>query len=411
MLEFLICSLLTILPDYLVRHYVQGKRIGHEITLYSVWYELRFGITACAILTLSLITMIFYFHPSTSTATSVFRTVTILPETPGRVAEVFVAANQKIEAGQPIFRMDDARQRTALETARRQLNELDAQIVMAAADLAAASAQVAQAQAVLKETETELARTETLADRGSSAVSQQELDRQRARVEANSASVAAARSQEDSARARAETLLPAQKASAQAVLEQAQVELDLTTIYAGTAGTIEQFALQKGDYVSSVLRPAGIIVPEGSGRERMQAAFDQISAQVIKPGMVGEVTCTSVPFTVIPMVVVEVQDVIAAGQLRPSDRLVDIQQQPAAGSLIVAFEPLYPGGLEAVVPGSRCVANAYTSNHDRLESEDLGGVQRFGLHVIDTVGLVHAFILRVQAILLPVRTLVLSGGH
>jgi hypothetical protein len=33
------------------------------------------------------------------------------------------------------------------------------------------------------------------------------------------------------------------------------------------------------------------------------------------------------------------------------------------------------------------------------------------LHVIDTVGLVHAMILRLQAILLPVRTLVLSGGH
>jgi hypothetical protein len=33
------------------------------------------------------------------------------------------------------------------------------------------------------------------------------------------------------------------------------------------------------------------------------------------------------------------------------------------------------------------------------------------LHVIDAVDLVHAMILRLQAILLPVRTLVLSGGH
>ena len=31
--------------------------------------------------------------------------------------------------------------------------------------------------------------------------------------------------------------------------------------------------------------------------------------------------------------------------------------------------------------------------------------------MIDAVGVVHAAILRLQAILMPVRTLVLSGGH
>ena len=51
MLELLLCSLLTILPDYLYRRYAQGKRLGKEITLYSVWFELRWGITACLMLT------------------------------------------------------------------------------------------------------------------------------------------------------------------------------------------------------------------------------------------------------------------------------------------------------------------------------------------------------------------------
>ena len=36
MLEVLLCSLLTILPDYLYRRYAQGKRLGREITLFSV---------------------------------------------------------------------------------------------------------------------------------------------------------------------------------------------------------------------------------------------------------------------------------------------------------------------------------------------------------------------------------------
>src|SRR5262244_1896434 len=69
MLELMLCSLLTIVPDYLYRRYVQGKRIGKEITFYSVWFELRWGITGCLILTIGLITVIFYNHPSTSNVT------------------------------------------------------------------------------------------------------------------------------------------------------------------------------------------------------------------------------------------------------------------------------------------------------------------------------------------------------
>src|SRR3954452_11968265 len=106
MFELMFCSLLTILPDYLYRRYGQGKRIGQEITFFSVWYELRWGITLCMILTISLITTIFYFHPSTSSAVSVFRTVTILPESNGRVAETFVDINQHVTQGQPLFRLD-----------------------------------------------------------------------------------------------------------------------------------------------------------------------------------------------------------------------------------------------------------------------------------------------------------------
>src|SRR3974377_1013101 len=130
MLELLLCSLLTILPDYLYRRYVQGKRIGKEITLYSVWFELRWGITACLILTVSLITVIFYNHPATSNVTLFFRTVPILPETNGRVAEVYVDLSGPIAKGAPIFRLDSSKQQAAVETARRKIAEIDAQMAL-----------------------------------------------------------------------------------------------------------------------------------------------------------------------------------------------------------------------------------------------------------------------------------------
>src|SRR5579872_3577738 len=113
MLELLLCSMLTILPDYLFRRYVQDRRLGREITLYSVWFELRWGITACLILTVSLITVIFYNHPSTTNVTLFFRTIPILPETNGRVAEVYVNGSGAIAKGAPIFRLDSSRQEAA----------------------------------------------------------------------------------------------------------------------------------------------------------------------------------------------------------------------------------------------------------------------------------------------------------
>src|ERR671912_803776 len=126
MLELLLCSLLTILPDYLYRRYAQGKRIGKEITLFSVWFELRWGIILCLMLTIGLITTVFYNHPATTNATAYFRTIPILPETNGRVAEVHVdGVSGAIKQGAPIFRLDSSKQEAAAETARRKIAQVE----------------------------------------------------------------------------------------------------------------------------------------------------------------------------------------------------------------------------------------------------------------------------------------------
>ena len=97
--------------------------------------------------------------------------------------------------------------------------------------------------------------------------------------------------------------------------------------------------------------------------------------------------------------------------VQASDRLIAAQQVVAPGTITVYLEPLFAGGFDGVPPGSSCIANAYTNNHDRLDDPEMGTGQWLFLHVIDTVGVVHAIILRLQALLLPVQTLVLSGGH
>lgn len=411
MLELLLCSMLTILPDYLIRRYVQGKRIGREITLYSVWYELRWGITACLILTVSLITLIFYFHPSTKNVTAVFRTITILPEKGGRVEKVFVGINEKVEAGAPLFQLDDSEQRAARESAQRRIAEIDAETVVAQTELAASDGAIRQAEGAYQQALDELETKQELMRRNANIVATREIERLQVAADGRKGAVDAAVANKQTLQTRLSTLLPAQKASAEAALSEAQVDLDKMLVRAGVAGTLQQFTLRPGDVVNPMLRPAGILVPAEAGRGALIAGFGQIENQVLKVGMIAEATCIGKPFAILPMVVTEVQDVVAAGQFRPTDLLIDVQKLGQPGSITVFLEPLFNGELDGVPPGGSCIANAYTNNHDALADKDIGTLRWVFLHVVDTVGLVHAMILRMQAILLPVQTLVFSGGH
>src|SRR4249919_1180873 len=265
MLEMLLCSLVTILPDYLYRRYVQGRRFGKEITLYSVWFELRWGITGCLILTVALITTVFYNHPSTTNVTLFFRTVPILPETNGRVAEIFVGNSGPIAKDAPIFRLDSSKQSTAVESARRKIAEVAAQILVARADVVKADGQLQQAQSEHQQTMDELETKQELYRRNPGNVAVREIERLQERAKGQLGAITAATASKQSAEEQISTLLPAQKATAEAELAQSQAELDKTTIRAGVSGRVEQFFLRVGEVVNPLMRPAGILIPEGAG--------------------------------------------------------------------------------------------------------------------------------------------------
>jgi multidrug resistance efflux pump len=409
MLELLLCSLLTVFPDYLYRRYVQGKRLGKEITFYSVWFELRWGITACLMLTIGLITVIFYYHPSTQSATFYFRTVPIVPEMNGRVAEVNVSMSDKVVQGQQLFRLDDSKQRAAVDTARRKIAEVDAGLMVARTDILEAEGKIQEARSAYQQALDELETKQELFRRNPGIVPRRDIEKLQLAVEGRQAAITAATAAKEGAEVKVSTLLPAEKASAEAALAQAEVELDKTIIRAGVNGRVEQFLLRPGDIVNPLLRPAGVLIPEGAGRRSLQAGFGQVEAQVMKVGMVAEATCISKPWTVIPMVVTDVQDFIAAGQFRGGQELVDAQQVSRPGTILVFLEALYENGLDGVTPGSSCIVNAYSSNHELLASKDMSAPKRFVLHAVDAVGLVHALLLRIQALVLPIRTLVFSG--
>lgn len=409
MLELLFCATFTILPDFLYRRFGQGKRIGKDIDLFTVWYELRYGLSACLILTLLLITTVFYYHPSATNVTSFFRTVTILPERNGRVLEVYAENGEMLKAGDRIFSLEADQQQAAVDTARTRVREVEAQFALVESELDAAQGALAQAEGSLKEAQDELADQVELVARDSPAARPREVERLQNRVASRQGAVDAANANLIAVQTRKDVLLPAQKAAAEAQLYQAEVDLAQSVIYASEDGELQQFALQPGDIVNPILRSAGIIVPPEVGATIYQAGFDQISAQVLKPGMVTEVACVSKPMVIIPMQIRTVQNYLAAGQFRPTDQLLDIQDRARPGTILVTMEPIFEGSLEGIPRGSMCIANAYTSNHAALAEGDHGFWHGLFLHMVDTVGLVHALILRIQVLLMPVQTLVLTG--
>jgi multidrug resistance efflux pump len=335
--------------------------------------------------------------------------VPILPEGSGRVAEVNVGYSEAVKKGDVLFRLDSSKQQAALETARRKIAEVDAAMTSAENDVVKAEAQIQEAKASLQQAQDELDVKTELQRRNPGIVPQRDIEKLQVVINQRQAGVDAATASKTSATLRLSTVLPAEKASAQAALAEAQVDLDKTFVRAGVDGRVEQFVVRTGDVVNQMMRPAGVLVPEGAGRRALQAGFGQIEAQVMKVGMLAEATCISKPWVIIPMVVTNVQDYIAAGQFRSGEQLIEAQNVGRAGTILAFLEPLYKGGLEGVTPGSSCIVNAYTSNHDEISAKETSTGRAIALHVVDGVGLVHAMLLRIQALLLPIKTLVLSG--
>ena len=106
--------------------------------------------------------MIFYNHPSTTNVTLFFRTDPIVPETNGRVAEMFVGGTAAVAKGAPIFRLDSSKQEAAVETARRKIAEVDAALVVARTDVSKAEGQLQEAKSHYQQTMDELETKEEL---------------------------------------------------------------------------------------------------------------------------------------------------------------------------------------------------------------------------------------------------------
>ena len=207
-----------------------------------------------------------YFHPSTSNAISFYRTVPVLPEGSGRVEEVYVNVRDKGKGGQPIFKLDSSEQEAALETARRRLSEVDAEIASATSEIGSGGRPHPRGAGRVSAKPAGTANQSRIA-RQARGFRFPARDREARDIGRRPRSRCGdGQRKQGNHRSSDSSVLPAQKASAAAQAAQAQVELDKMVVRAGIDGTLEQFTLRRGDIVNPLMRPAGVLIPSDAGR-------------------------------------------------------------------------------------------------------------------------------------------------
>jgi membrane fusion protein (multidrug efflux system) len=199
---------------------------------------------------------------STDDAFIAARQFAIAPKVSGYVTEVPVTDNQHVVAGQIIARIDDRDYRTALEQAEAQvaaaqanINNMDAQITAQRAVVAQNQAQVEQSQASLVFSQQQAARYDQLAHTGYGSVQNaQQWDsqklQQQATLKTTQAALVAAERQIDVLKAQ-RTTDEANLAQANAQLDQARLNLSYTIVTAAQPGRVVNLGAAVGQYATA----------------------------------------------------------------------------------------------------------------------------------------------------------------
>jgi len=215
---------------------------------------------------------------------------------PGVVAEVFVRVGQTVQAGDPLFRLDN-------QAARAELKIKEAALTAAAAQLQrheslprpdevpVAEARLREAQAALADQEEQLARTRLLYQRR--ALSEEELRRREHAVQIAQAQLARSRAELDLLRAGGwsvdKSVLQAAYLQAEAQKQQAETEVARCLVRASIAGEVLQLNVRPGEFVGT---PPGqpLVVLGDVTRLHVRVDIDENDIGRFQPGARGRAT-------------------------------------------------------------------------------------------------------------------------
>jgi multidrug resistance efflux pump len=265
------------------------------------------------------------------TALVVRNSVAIVPNVSGQVVEVPVQANAPLKAGDVLFRIDPApfeykvkELEAQVVAAKQRAEQLKSEVDAATANVAAITAQVGPAE----KRRDDIAR---LAQ--NSTATQFRLQDQQKQVDTLHAQLDAAKAQETTAQLALGSQIDGVNTEVvrlTAQLDDAQWELDQTTVRAPADGYVTNIGLRKGARVTSLpLAPAMAFIDTSQTVVGVEIA--QIDARYVAPGQPVELTFKFAPGAIYTGKVERVLQAIATGQVHASGAALattEIQSAP-----------------------------------------------------------------------------------
>ncbi|MDR6626548.1 HlyD family secretion protein [Caulobacter segnis] len=224
-------------------------------------------------------------------------TVQISPQVSGYVAEVLVADNQRVEAGQVLAKIDPSTFQAIVDQAIANASAADAAVraiddknSLEQAMIAQRAAGVTSARADAGRATADLERYNALAAQGW--VSQQKVQTERATATQTAAGVASAQAALEAERRAAQSLgsakaqAVAQAAAAHAAVEQAKLNLERTVIRAPAAGVVGARSVRPGQLVQPGVALMSVVP---LGQAYVVANFKETQVSRIRVGQPVEI--------------------------------------------------------------------------------------------------------------------------
>ena len=221
--------------------------------------------------------------------------VSVSPDVSGRIVEVNVRENQRVNAGDVLFRIDPEPYRIALAQADADLASARVSVATMATDTGSAAADIQSARAELTLAEATYQRQEELMKRGfttkaSLDAATQEVAAARAKIATGEAAAARARQQVGSGGGSGQ---PAAIQVALAKRAQAAMNLDRTVVRARTGGIVSQTnRLQVGNITPSGVPALSLVV---SNKTWVEANFKETDLNHMRVGQPAEMEFDAYP--------------------------------------------------------------------------------------------------------------------
>ncbi len=197
----------------------------------------------------------------------------------GTVEEVFVEENSRVTQGQILIRLDPRDVRTRREQSEAKLSEARASLAAAETAVMLAQARSRLDEISLEKARLDLDRMQGLTNGARAAVARQELDHAQAAFDTANASLTASRSSIDVAKAEI-VVSRAKELSAAAVLREAALQCEYTTITSPVDGRVGRRSVESGQPVI----PAQPLIALVGDDLWLTANFKETQIGAIRPG-------------------------------------------------------------------------------------------------------------------------------